>query len=516
MNLKHRWRMLAISVALPLMVPLLAGVYWLWLNHWLLGWVAASAALALIWWGVSRILEKLKPEPQWLDISPSLVNTPQSELAWQRVAAISAEVRKQDHDLGDSSFYLQTLTQVMNAVAEVYHPQQKQAILEVKIPYLLKVIEVFARELRLAFSENIPGSHVFSINDLAKGRRIASKGRELYRLFRVVTAGFDPVTTLIRELRVFANSQLLASSTDDLKRWLIDAYIKKVGFYAIELYSGNMVLDDDDLRKPTRRTQREINTIRQRQRQSQRNAEPFQILLAGKANSGKASLINALAGQSLAVADTLPHPLDKASHFVRDKQFPSPLILQRWRYHEAQTNEEFQALLEKAGNSDLAIIVVSSVDPARQLDKTMLQHLRQLPNAPRIIVALTHIDKLRPLREWNPPYNWAKPASAKAEAIKLTMTELARCLDIGVEFIVPLCLHPERIYNCQEQFVALMVQQLEQASQRKYLRSLHDYQHEAKRRMLRRQMLRSGYWMSRLGDYLITQARQSTAHGPRA
>lgn len=503
MSLKQRWRILALSILLPLSVPLLAGGYWLWLNHWLFGWIAASAALALTWWSLSQILQKYRPEPTWLDISQSLTNTPQSSQAWQRVAAIAAEERIRSHDLGDSGFYLQSLTKVMHAVAEVYYPRQKQAILEIKIPYLLKVIEIFAQELRINFTENVPGSHVFSINDLAKGQRIAGKGRELYRLFRIVTAGFDPVSALIRELRVAANSRLLADSTGDLRRWLIDAYIKKVGYYAIELYSGNLTLEDDTFSQPTRKTQREIERIGEREKQ--RNAEPFRILILGKTNSGKGSLINALAERQLALAGTMPNPHDRQTYLLHRDDFPSTLIADSWRYHEQQSAKDHQALLRQAGKSDVAVFVVSAVDAAHQLDQAVIRQLRQLADGPRIVVAMTHIDQLRPIREWNPPYNWQAPASVKAEAIRHAMTHLAECLEVAIGQIVPLCLREGRVYNCREHLVSLILQQLELATQRKYLRSLNDYRREAKRRLLWRQMFRSGYWVSRLGRYLVTK-----------
>ena len=504
---QQRWRMLLLSILLPLLVPLLAGGYWLWLNHWLFGWVAASAALALTWWSVSQILKKYRPEPKWLDISQALISTPQSDHAWQRVAAISAEERDRSHDLGDSAFYLQTLTKVMNAVAEVYYPRQKQAILEIKIPYLLKVVEVFAQELRLNFTENVPGSHLFSINDLAKGQRIASKGRELYRLFRIVTAGIDPVSALIRELKVVANSSLLAESTGDVRRWLIDAYIKKVGYYAIELYSGHLSLDDNMFNKPTRQTQREIDKIQEQEKQ--RNAEPFRILVLGKTNAGKGSLINALAERQLAVADTMPNPQERQTYLLHRDDFPSTLIVDSWRYHEQQASKDHQALVRQAEKSDVVIITVSAVDPACLLDKNILQQLRQLTNGPRIVVALTHIDKLRPLREWKPPYDWQAPTSIKADAIKQAMMHLAGCLDVAIEHIVPLCLREDRIYNCKEHLVPLILQQFELARRRKYLRSLNRYQREAQRRMLWRQMFRGGYWASRLGEYLMTKQRKA-------
>ncbi len=505
MNPKQRWRILALSIMLPLAVPLLAGGYWLWLNHWLIGWLGASALLALSWWAVSRILKKYRPEPEWLDISQTLIRTPQSELAWRKIAVISARERNGNPDLGNSSFYLQTLTQVMNAVAEVYFPRQKQAILEVKIPYLLKVIEIFARELRINFSENVPGSHVFSLNDLVKGHKIANKGREVYRLFRIVTAGIDPVSALIRELRIFANDSLLADSTGDVKRWLIDAYIKKIGYYAIELYSGNLTPDDEAFRKPTRQTQREIDKIREREKSQ--NAEPFRVLVMGQTNAGKASLINAVAERQLAIVDTMPSQQERQTYLLHRDDFPSAAIVDSRRYHDTQSAKDRQTLLRQAGKSDVVIVVLSVVNPAYKLDKAILDDLKRLENGPRIVIALTGIDKLRPFREWSPPYDLLSPCSSKAEAIKNAVVNIAQQLSIGIDQIVPLCLRPGQTYNCREQLIPLVLQQFKLAESKRYMRSLHAYRRESARKKLWRQMTNAGCWVSKWGIHLLYRRR---------
>lgn len=507
MTLSQRWRVLAVMIMLPLAIPMLAGGYWLWLNHWLIWWIGASALLALSWWSVNQILKKFRPEPKWLDISQTMIWTLQSEQAWQKVEAISLAERNGNPDLGTSTFYLQTLTRVMNDVAEVYYPQQKQAILEVKIPYLLKVIEIFAQELRINFTENVPGGHIFSINDLAKGHKIANKGREVYRLFRIVSAGIDPISAVIRELKIFANARLIAESSIDLKRWLIDAYIKKIGYYAIELYSGNMTLDDDAFKKPTRQTQREMDKISEREKSQ--NAEPFRMLVMGQTNAGKASLINAIAERQLAIADATPSPRDRQTYLLRRNDFPSTIIADCQRYEEMQTPKERQALLKRVENTDIVIVVMSAINPAIQIDKSVLDGVKRLPSAPRLVIALTHIDKLRPLREWDPPYDLVSPCSNKAQAITTAVSNVAEQLQIDIDQIVPVSLRSNQTYNCREQMIPLILHQFKLAENRRYLRSLHVHRRESMRRQLWRQMLNTGYLISRIGGYLLSKQKQA-------
>jgi hypothetical protein len=46
---------------------------------------------------------------------------------------------------------------------------------------------MLAQELRVNLSENVPGSHIFSLNDIARSHKLANCGRELYRLVRIVS-----------------------------------------------------------------------------------------------------------------------------------------------------------------------------------------------------------------------------------------------------------------------------------------------------------------------------------------
>ena len=74
-----------------------------------------------------------------------------------------------------------------------------------------------------------------------------------------------------------------------------------------------------------------------------------------------------------------------------------------------------------------------------------------------MIVALTHIDLLRPPLEWSPPYNVLKPDSPKARAIRGALDVVATDLDLPPEHSVPICLLPERLYNVEEALLPLLV-----------------------------------------------------------
>jgi hypothetical protein len=111
-------------------------------------------------------------------------------------------------------------------------------------------------------------------------------------------------------------------------------------------------------------------------------------------------------------------------------------------------------LIAQAERADLIMWVASAIQPARESDRKQLDIIRRWANeqlmrrTPPILLALTHVDQLRPATEWSPPYNIAAPASRKARAIRAAIDASSRALDLPVDSIVPVAMPPSlKFYN---------------------------------------------------------------------
>jgi len=60
-----------------------------------------------------------------------------------------------------------------------------------------------ARDLRTGFAENVPASHIITLKDIVRGRRLATQGVGIYRLLRLVV-NISPV----QRIATAAGSQL--------------------------------------------------------------------------------------------------------------------------------------------------------------------------------------------------------------------------------------------------------------------------------------------------------------------
>jgi uncharacterized protein len=98
--------------------------------------------------------------------------------------------------------------------------------------------------------------------------------------------------------------------------------------------------------------------------------------------------------------------------------------------------------------------VVAANRADRQLDRVALGAVRSYfastpdRRMPPIIAVATHIDLLRPVQDWTPPYDIADAKTDKARSIRAGLDHIAADLTLEVGDVVPTCLAENRpIYN---------------------------------------------------------------------
>jgi predicted GTPase len=441
------------GVVLPIAV--LAGLGWLWLweRGYAIYWVFATLGLTAIGLLISlitiRSLEKEAPPIPREGMGPepgAPGYTPREEAAWKAVQALAEEVDPKE--LKSREAVLSLGVKTVEAVARNIHPEAPDAIWRFTVPEALTLIERVSAKLKPMIAESIPLGDQLSVGQVLRIYRwrsaidLASRAYDLWRMVRIM----NPIAAATQEVRERITKSIYAGVQDELAKRLAAAYVREVGRAAIDLYGGRLRVDTAELEShisPETRSDVE---------KAQAPAEPLRILVGGQNGAGKSSLINALAGKVAVTVDVLPNADGFIPVQMSREGLPEMLLIDAPA--PAAGDGSFDKLTAQAGAADLVIWVAGANRADRQADKAALAAIdtffgtrRDRRAAPRLLV-LTHIDQLRPAREWSPPYDLADATNPKARSIADATAAVAGDLGFETDDAIPVCLiDPPGLYN---------------------------------------------------------------------
>ncbi len=488
-NRLDRLRLLALLLwALPILALLPIGAFWLWqakvLPWWLLAMVLCSAAgYGLQHWLLQRDRALLAgaatlPDSHW---------PPQADGAWAAVERRAEEVKPEDWPLNDEGRLWALGQNTLEIVARYYHPKQERPLLELTVPHTLLIIERASRDLRATVTDHIPLSNRLTIGDLIRAYRWKASAERLLNWYRAGRLVVNPADALLSEVWGQLRGRAYGTAWADLRRWLLREYVRKVGYYAIELYSGRLTLTDAE---PMPEPIVAENPV----------IEPLRIVVLGRANAGKSSLINALFGQLTTATDVLPDTTVGLTPYRLERDgLDAALIFDTPGCDTALLDDK--ALKKAVLDADLLLWVCAAHRPDRQAERETLDTVRAWQTArldrrpPPLLVAVSHIDQLRPPREWQPPYDLANPQGAKAVNIRAAVEVIAADLAVPLATVIPVCLADGRIYNVDNALWAALLDQQDEAGKVRFLRCLEQRKRAENWTLLRRQLANTGRFL---------------------
>jgi predicted GTPase len=141
-------------------------------------------------------------------------------------------------------------------------------------------------------------------------------------------------------------------------------------------------------------------------------------LLLGRTGAGKSSLINTLFQADKAKVDVLPNTDQVQSYYWSIDQEETLILWDTPGYEQINQGDLRDLVLDYAMTADLILLLTPALDPALQMDLDCLNILTKEITDLSIITLVTQVDRLRPIREWNPPYNWQNGTLPKEIAIR--------------------------------------------------------------------------------------------------
>lgn len=493
---------LALLAAVVLLLPWLAllglGVQALWQQGWLYhGMALLSAASALSYgllrWGKSRSNRRLVDD---ITIAGNPLWTAHDQEVWQSLDAVTSRWQEQDGVLLDMERMLSLSNEVVAAVAHQYHADSKYPLLEFPLPYLLKLITLVCEDLQRDVLDRIPGSHALRLVDLIRLKEAAATLDTVREVLGIGHWLYNWPGAALAKARSLLFERGLVTVSAEIRQRLLSAYIRKLGYYAIQLYSGQILLDDW---LPTERrsgySSADLDASAAR-----KVIEPLRFLILGQVSSGKSSLLNAMFGELKSAVGTVPTTAAVTPYVLERDGQQQMLILDSAGYGGLTHPDAIAALQREWARVDVVLMVCKATQAARAADAAQLDALRnhfqterRNQALPVLIAVVTHIDQLRPLQEWQPPYNIQQPDSAKARNIRLCCESVAADLQLPLHMIVPVCLAPDRpLYNIEDALLPLIHEQLDAAQRVRYLRCLRVQQAASTWHQWRKQMQNLG------------------------
>ncbi|MCF7496474.1 50S ribosome-binding GTPase [Vibrio sp. L5-1] len=337
----------------------------------------------------------------------------------------------------------QTGLEVLEFVAKKFDKKS----LDFSIPEGLKLFEEVSRRYKLVVREHIPGIEYLKVSYIKAGYEAYDKYGELgQKIVKAAIWGNHLKNLYLNPLKVIsdlgreqATSSMTKGVVDDMQYAAKQALLDEVAAVAIDLYSGRFSIEDEALRAS------DVSEI-----DEQRFApelEPVRIVLVGQTSSGKSSLINALKQELVAEVDVLPSTDTSTVYnaFVDDNDV---------RVVDLQGldgNAKTEALmLKEMTQADVVLWVLKANQSARELDKQLKGKFDTFYGDPKnisrkkpiVVSVVNQVDRLKPVDEWQPPYDLENPTSAKAKIIAQAL-EYNHIL-LQSDIVLPLAIAPEK------------------------------------------------------------------------
>lgn len=450
MNRRHRlrriaWLLAALAAALPLLAMIPFGALWLWQQGWLLPWLAIAAGLAVITWGSVHLAGR-EPhranEPDHGPLSgPDPEFSPLDLAAWSSVQDLAAEVEA--NVVLDRRRLLDTARLTIETVARHYHPDVRHPLWHFTLPEFLLLSERVSARLRRVLLEQVPGAHMIRAGDILRAwelKPLAARGMKVAKTMNLawrIGRWLNPASALLGEAR----ERLVGAAFGDAGEWVKQRgsrlWVEEVGRAAIELYSGRLGSDAEHLAEQDASAPAGVRAGSLPGR--------LRILVGGQTNAGKSSLIDVLLDTRAAGVDALPLTRAETAYTLhRDGELEATLVDTPGLDGESTITR----LVELAWESDLLVWVVAGHRADRGLDRKALDAIRARFAAeprrsmPPLRVVVTHLDRLSPAREWQPPYDLNHPDSDKAKHMHAALEAVARDLGVALETVLPVRLQP--------------------------------------------------------------------------
>jgi uncharacterized protein len=425
------------------------GLNWIWgvvvviftLWRWLLvKWT--KSPLAEMEEAIAEIKEELSAQDSELNVAVD--KQQQINAALQQVIA---KTNLDEPMWSDWQTFWQRCLELVSAIAQTYNPEVKRPLLNIYLPQAYGLIRGTVDDTDRAMQKLSPVLNRVSIGQAVEAfevyRKLEPSARKLGKVFNWSQWLINPTAAVAKQATKKFSNQANQELLVNFGQLMREVALRNLARQAIALYGDATitiplaeVTADPALPKAQTKTLKAI--LESVEPETEVAQKPVNIILVGRTGAGKSSLINTLFQASLAEVDILPSTEQIKTYTWKTPTNEVLNLLDTPGYEQVNRPELRSQVLDYAATADLLLLVTPALDPALQMDLDFLQTLKQdLPDLNAIGI-VTQVDRLRPIREWNPPYNWQEGMQPKEKSIREATSYRVEQLGDICELILPI------------------------------------------------------------------------------
>ncbi|GAB4237717.1 MAG: hypothetical protein Kow0049_23720 [Stanieria sp.] len=433
-----QWVILATPIA-SIVIFLLIAAGWQ-INHWGINWIWAIFTLIFVPWRwllvkwtnpaiakIEAVMTEVNQELESTVITPVTLLTGE-ETSQQVEAVLQNILQTARNDLPiweDWNTFWQRCQNLVINIAHIYHPEVKYPLLNIYIPQAYGLIRGTVDDLDLWMQKLSPVFNQVTVGQAYQTYEVYQKlepsARKLWQAWNWMQWLINPAVALARQASQRSSDRATQQLLINLGQSLREVALRNLCRQAVTLYSGKNLPESfapSIPSLPKAKTQTLQNILQQAEPTEIVAQKPVNILLVGRTGAGKSSLINTLFQSELAEVDVLPSTDQIKNYHWQASSGESLTLWDTPGYEQINRNDFREQVLDYAINADLLLLVTPALDPALQMDLDFLKDIKaEVENLPTFTI-VTQVDRLRPIREWNPPYNWQSGELPKEKNIR--------------------------------------------------------------------------------------------------
>ncbi|NEZ54425.1 GTPase family protein [Adonisia turfae] len=483
-----RWQWIVLALPLVMVVAFVLIAAGFQLRSWGLTWIWAVILFVFVGWRwllvhwtkpreIDRIVTAVRSE-----LKSVTVDNAANQVLESALQPILTGAREDPPVWDDWPAFWKRCQTVVATVAHHYHPEVKYPLLNIYVPQAYGLIRGTVDDMDRAMTQLAPVLNQVTVGQAYEAyeiyRKLEPSMGKLWRVWNWAQWLINPAAAAAKvasqKSSNEANQQLLVN----LSQLLRETALRNLAQQTANLYSGD-TLPAIFAAEPSKTLGTEAKTATLRSILETASPaetiekEPVSLILVGRTGAGKSSLINTLFKTELAEVDVLPST-DKIRQYSWQLDTGEVLnLIDSPGYEQIERGDFRDLVLDQAAEADLLVLATPALDPALQSDKTFLHDLKAAEQHPPTVVVVTQVDRLRPIREWQPPYDWQMGQRPKEASIRDAVAYRVDTLGQSAETVLPLVTYDNNRAAWNDDALALkLVETLGNAKQYRLARFL--------------------------------------------